>query len=796
MAAVAAVPPHSEAASILGRPLGERQARMEGLVLRVVRELTGEGGEITPSTPLMEAGVDSLAATELSNRLQADTGLALSPTLVFEQPTPRAIAAHVLELLAGAPTLAAPTGAPRPRGERHVVVRSVAGRWPGGWRSGSTLFEALQAGGGAVGSVPTCRWWPEAVGAGALEAEKASCLEHGGFVRDAEGFAHGLFGISPAEAAATDPQQRLLLEVGYEALHASGRRRAALLGSGDCVFVGIERPDWALLQARAPTGRSSVYAVTGDTASVASGRLAFVLGLQGPCVSVDTACSSALVALHGAWAATTCGECPGGLASAVSLKLVPQPSVAAAAAGMLSVDGRCKTWDVRANGYVRSEGVGACVLGANAANGANVAVGGIAVRQDGRSASLTAPNGSAQRALLLACSSLAGLGSPRALGALEAHGTGTALGDPTEAGALTSAATAGGPPSASAGLLVGAAKACVGHTEAPSGQAGLLRCLMVLGHGAAAGNAHLRVLNPLVAARAGSGGSGRMLLLPTQPTGLGGSSASSAGTSSFGYSGTIAHAVLLAGQRAAAATLRSEEPRLRLRRTAFAWDTPPAAHASGDAVLQSGQPSLSRSSSRLRVQLSPERRSRRQLLNGASGGLPSAAQSALSRVDSRLGLLGEAVPFLGALCSRGPGEAPTSFVWEQTFSEVELAFLQGHRVGQARQSHSASHGAWHTRQMVHSTHGIWYMAHTAHGVVHCRPPPRARCCAHGTRRSSCCRARATSRWRARWCASSTARRASRSPTSSSRRSSSSTRPSCAGRPRSASRLTRRVGGSR
>ena len=669
---------------------------MEALVLRVVRELTGEGGEVTASMPLMEAGVDSLAATELVNRLQAATGLRLSPTLVFEQPTPRAIAAHVLKLLAGAPVTAAPTGAPQSRGERHVVVRSVAGRWPGGCRSGSTLFEAMQAGGDAVGSVPACRWWPDAVGAAALEAEKATCLEHGGFVRDAEGFAHGLFGVSPAEAAATDPQQRLLLEVGYEALHAAGRRRAALLGSGDCVFVGIERPDWALLRALAPaSAAASVYAVTGDTTSIASGRLAFVLGLQGPCVSVDTACSSALVALHGAWAAVTCGECPGGLASAVSLKLVPQPSVAAAAAGMLSVDGRCKTWDARANGYVRSEGVGACVLGATAANAAAVALGGIAVRQDGRSASLTAPNGSAQRALLLACSALAGIASPRALGAVEAHGTGTALGDPTEAGAFASAATVDAPPSGSAGVLVGAAKACIGHTEAPSGQAGLLRCLVVLGHGAAAGNAHLCVLNPLVAARAGSsgggsggnahGGGGSMLLLPTQATALGGSLASLAGTSSFGYSGTIAHAVLRAGQRTAAATVRSEEPRLRLHRTAFAWGTPPAARASGATVLQSDRPTFSRSSSRSGMPLSPERRSRRQLLSGgASGGLP------MTRGDSRLGFLGDDIPFLGALCSRGPGEAPTTIVWEQTFSEAELTFLQGHRVGQARPP-----SAWH-----------------------------------------------------------------------------------------------------
>jgi hypothetical protein len=176
-----------------------------------------------------------------------------------------------------------------------------------------------------------------------------------------------------------------------------------------------------------------------------------------------------------------------------------------------------------------------------------------------------------------------------------------------------------------------------------------------------------------------------MLLLPTQATALGGSLASLAGTSSFGYSGTIAHAVLRAGQRTAAATVRSEEPRLRLQRTAFAWGTPPAARASGATVLQSDRPTFSRSSSRSGMPLSPERRSRRQLLSGgASGGLP------MTRGDSRLGFLGDDIPFLGALCSRGPGEAPTTIVWEQTFSEAELTFLQGHRVGQARPP-----SAWH-----------------------------------------------------------------------------------------------------
>jgi 3-oxoacyl-(acyl-carrier-protein) synthase len=306
-----------------------------------------------------------------------------------------------------------------------------------------------------------------------------------------------------------DPQQRLLLETAYAALHVSGARQSTLLGGEGGVFVGIERPDWALLAFSWP---ASVYAVTGDTTSVASGRVSFALGLQGPCVSVDTACSSALVALHGAWRAVVGGECPEGTAAAVSLKLAPQPTLGAAAAGMLSVDGRCKTWDVRANGYVRSEGVGCTVVAPGGEGAAGVGLLGLAVRQDGRSASLTAPNGSAQRTLLQAALASAGVAAA-ALARLEAHGTGTALGDPTEAGSLAATLLQAPGSERASPLGVGASKASIGHGEAASGQSGVQRLAAALGRLSSGGNAQLRQLNPLV----GELWKERAAVLSTQP---------------------------------------------------------------------------------------------------------------------------------------------------------------------------------------------------------------------------------------------------------------------------------------
>ena len=513
----------------------QRRVRVETAVLRVVRELTGAAdAALTAETPLMDAGVDSLAATELSSRLRSLMGVALSPTIVFEQPSPRAVAVHLLEQMS---VCAATTVEALPVTRivdadawMPLELSGMIGRWPGGCGEERARQELQVVCGDAVGRVPWTRWvLEEVVDVSTLSTAQDSCVRHGGFVAASQRFDARAFGISPAEVSAMDPQQRLLLELGYASLHGSSHRRVTLMGGDSGVLLGIERPDWAL--ASPPAARSSIFAVTGDNVSAAAGRVSFVLGLQGPCSSVDTACSSALVAIHWGSHAVRGGGCADAMGLAVSLKLATFGTLGAAAAGMLSSDGRCKTLDASANGYVRSEGVGALVLRQRPGT---LQLNGSAVRQDGRSASLTAPNGSAQRVLLHQALGIAML-TPQEVGFVEAHGTGTPLGDPTEAGAL---ADVHGRSHLTRQLVVGAVKANVGHSESASGQVGMLKLRQLLNCLRVPGNAHLRVLNPLIGERMASG----CFLLSMHDI----VSNSCSAMSAFGFSGTIAHLALTA----------------------------------------------------------------------------------------------------------------------------------------------------------------------------------------------------------------------------------------------------------
>ena len=566
-AAAASVVSTQKATSAISElPPERRQPHIEALVLKTVTELTS-GAEVSTDTPLMSAGIDSIAATELSSSLKAATQVTLSPTLLFEQPTARAIASHIMEQIGDVQAPAAagvPLAARSIDSDGAVFISGGSARWPGGVSTEVEMRTLERASGDAIGAVPAMRWTlEEMVDVTTLTAPQLECVKWGGWISDAERFDPRFFGMSLAEAGAIDPQQRLLLEIGYLALHSANKRKSTVMGVDIGSFVGIERPDWAIVTTMLPTEKSaSAYAATGSTPSVASGRISFMLGLQGPCMSIDTACSSAMSSLHGAASAVRGGECATSLAGGVALKFLPYPALAASAAGMLSIYGRCMTFDARANGYVRTDGIGNVVL-ESGEDDPRVMLAVSAVRQDGRSASLTAPNGGAQRSLMLAAWALCGT-SAGDIGCMEAHGTGTGLGDPTEAGSVAAVLTAVERPKAT---MLGAAKASVGHTEAPSGIVGMLKARRMLsGEPVASANAQLRMLNPLIRERLGM--KAEWIAMPTSTAKLA-AETDACGVNSFGFSGTIVHALVKRGGSEVA--MRASRPSVRFSRQAFTW---------------------------------------------------------------------------------------------------------------------------------------------------------------------------------------------------------------------------------
>ncbi|KAL1524553.1 hypothetical protein AB1Y20_019445 [Prymnesium parvum] len=459
-----------------------------------------------------------------------------------------------------------------------LLLRSGVGRWPGAIQA-EYMRDLRAAGGDAIHQVPSQRW--------ATTSLLAAEASFGGFLLSAEWFDNLAFNIGPAEAAAIDPQQRLLLEVTftlppplpraalspspffrfcspsagavpsaqacYTAAHTAGVRRGEMFAHEVGVYVGIMNTDYAAFSGE------SVYAATGSQISVASGRLSFALGLQGPVLSVDTACSSALVALDCSMEALRGCACHMSLVASANMLLSPAMHLLFSKAGMLSIDGRSKSFDARANGYVRGEGVGALVVSPSERRHlpACLVASACAVRSDGRSASLTAPSGSAQRAMVLAAAEVAGSATPLVV---EAHGSGTSLGDPVELGALRLAL-------GECGACFNGVKANLSHTEPAAGMVGLQSLMQMLQLRGAA-NAQLRVLNPLleplaIALRA---------RLPTQLHSLATPPlAMDAGVSSFGYSGTIAHAVVHATPSDAAAPPPAGRRPLALRPCRFAW---------------------------------------------------------------------------------------------------------------------------------------------------------------------------------------------------------------------------------
>ncbi|GIL13953.1 MAG: polyketide synthase [Chloroflexota bacterium] len=420
-----------------------------------------------------------------------------------------------------------------------IAIIGMGCRFPGA-NSPEAFWELLKNGVDAISETPADRWDVDAFYDPDPTTPGKITSRWGGFLQDVDRFDPYFFGISPREAARMDPQQRLLLEVTWEALEDAGQTKEGLAGSQTGVFVGVhsQSADYYLMQV-GNLKAIDTYTGTGTSHSVVSGRLSYLFDWQGPNVAMDTACSSSLVALHLAVQSLRNKECNMALAGGVNLILSPHFTVAASRMHMLSTDGRCKTFDADADGFVRGEGCGVIVLkrlsDALADGDAILAlIRGTAINQDGNTNGLTAPNGLSQQAVIRQALANAGV-SPEQIGYIEAHGTGTSLGDPIEVEAL--AGVFGGVQNHV--CMLGSAKANVGHLEGAAGVAGVIKTVLSLRHQAVPPLLHFKQLNPHISLE------NTPFAIPTTltPWETNGESRF-AGVSSFGWSGTNAHVIL------------------------------------------------------------------------------------------------------------------------------------------------------------------------------------------------------------------------------------------------------------
>lgn len=414
-------------------------------------------------------------------------------------------------------------------------------RFPGGANSPEAYWELLRNGVDAITEVPPDRWDLSAYYDANPETPGKMYTRYGGFLDQVDQFDPQFFGISPREAINLDPQQRLLLEVSYTALERAGQSPDSLRGSSTGVFIGISFDDYAKRSLHSgDLTRIDAYSSLGNTRSIAVGRIAYVLGLQGPVIQLDTTCSSSLLAVHLACQSLRSGECDLALAGGVSLMLAPDVTIGFCKLKALSADGRCKTFDANANGYSRGEGCGIVVLKRLAdavANKDNIlaVIRGSAVNHDGQSNGLTAPNGAAQEAVIRQALVNAGI-QPNQLQYVETHGTGTSLGDPIEVLALANAL--GEERSPERPLQIGSVKTNFGHLEAAAGVASLIKVVLALQHQQIPPHLHFHQPNPYIP------WSRLPVKVSTQLIPWNTSGERLAGISSFGMSGTNVHLIV------------------------------------------------------------------------------------------------------------------------------------------------------------------------------------------------------------------------------------------------------------
>jgi acyl transferase domain-containing protein/acyl-CoA synthetase (AMP-forming)/AMP-acid ligase II/acyl carrier protein len=530
------------------------------LVDRIARKLRVPVADLDPREPLARYGLDSLTAVQTAGELEHWLGRPLSPVLIYDHPTIEALARFLADEQTKHPQSppAAASGANEP-----IAVVGIGCRFPGA-DGPATFWRLLRDGVDAISEVPADRWaiddfYDE-------DAAKPGTMNTrwGGFLKEVDRFDRSFFGIAPREAERMDPQQRLLLETTWEALEDAGQDPLGIARSVNVgVFVGISSNDYARLQGDAAS--LDAYVGTGNALSIAANRLSYAFDFRGPSMAVDTACSSSLVAIHLACQSIRRGESDMAVAAGVNLILTPDLTVNFTRAGMMAPDGRCKAFDAAANGYVRSEGCGVVVLkplskALAAGDPVYAVVRGSAVNQDGRSNGLTAPNGQAQEAVLRAAYRDAGI-TPADIDLIEAHGTGTVLGDPIEALALGSVLAEGRP--ADRPVLLGSVKTNLGHMESAAGIAGFIKTALSLKHGEVPASLHFHAANPhipfeqlplrVVTARQP---------WPNRASEPSGSTRKFAGVSSFGFGGTNAHVVLEAVSQVPAAPVTDDGSQL------------------------------------------------------------------------------------------------------------------------------------------------------------------------------------------------------------------------------------------